>query len=203
MSNKKQQLICITGSDGVGKSTLIENLLKHFPNAVECSIWDAFSDPTTPLFSSKQLVDDYVCALTPNARTLFFAQGLLFAIEKAIKTEAEYIFINAYFYKYFAADLCLGTNPELVKSLTSFFPHEHKTIYLKLSPEISVLRKKRFSRFECGGQVANNIHFIAFQNAVNPFFEKFIQPNWLVLNAADSPDSLLQNIVDFINKEKI
>ncbi|MCH2218580.1 MAG: ATP-binding protein [Flavobacteriales bacterium] len=57
------KILCITGCDGTGKSTIIENLAKEIPNAYVAHIWDALQDSSGKLFSSKEAVDDYSCGL--------------------------------------------------------------------------------------------------------------------------------------------
>ncbi len=201
MYSNHQQLICITGSDGSGKSTLIEHLLMQFPKAVECTIWAALADPDIRLFSSKQSVDDYLCMLTPHARSLFLAHALLFSIEKALKTGAQHIFINAHYYKYFASELCLGADQKLITELITIFPKVHKTIFLNLSPEKAAERKIKFSRYECGCIQAGPAPFISFQNRCNPYLKEFIQPGWLLLNAAEQPGELFKKSIEFILQE--
>ncbi len=198
MCNSQTQLICVTGADGSGKSTLIEKLTHQFPNAVECNIWAAFSNPDIHLFTSKLDIDDYLCALTPNSRALFLAHAICFSIEKAKQTQAKHILINAYFYKYFSSELCLGADEKLITNLISFFPKVDKTIFLKLSPEEVVLRKTNYSRYECGCKQATQAEFITFQNRCAPILEKFIQPHWLLLNAEENPEVLCEKAKEFI-----
>ena len=148
MYNSK--LICITGPDGSGKSTLISNLLIHFPEAKKIGIWDALSSKKNVLFQSKQDIDNYLCELSPIARTFFLAHALQEAMQNFSKNQNEMFFIDSYFYKYFSSEIALNTPIEIVQWLVSFFPKPDLVIYLDLKPEICATRKNYFTRYECG-----------------------------------------------------
>tara|TARA_R110002050_G_scaffold26592_3_gene69889 strand:- start:3199 stop:3801 length:603 start_codon:yes stop_codon:yes gene_type:complete len=190
MFNKKPKIICITGSDGSGKSTLIANLLNELPNAKEVTIWDAFNNKKVSIFSNKKEIDMYLCLLSSDARVLFLSHALKYAIDKAIDSKAEIILLNAYYYKYFSSEISYGASRLLIKSLVEIYPVPDINIFLSLSPEISVLRKKQLSKYECGCKEATRENFINFQQKVNESFKIYIQPDWFELDAQNSPEEL-------------
>lgn len=200
MSNKKPTIICVTGPDGSGKSTLIENLVSELPSAKEVTIWDALNNQDAILFNNKKDVDDYLCILSPDARLLFLAHALKYAIDKALESGSETIFLNAYYYKYFASEAALGAHKDLVSKLEISFPVPDKTIFLSLPPEISASRKKHLSRYECGCKEATLKNFIDFQKKANLAFEAYIQPDWFVLNAEDSHEALKEKALQIITQ---
>ncbi|WP_299255328.1 P-loop NTPase fold protein [uncultured Aquimarina sp.] len=198
MSNKKPTIICITGPDGSGKSTLISNLINEVSNTMEVTIWDALNNKEGTLFSTKKDIDDYLCLLSPNARLLFLAHALQYAIDKALTSDVEIVFINAYYYKYFSSEKVLGADQKLIDALISNFPIPDKTIFLSVSPQISTARKKYLSRYECGCRAATLEHFIDFQKKVNLTFETYIQPEWFILDAKNSPEVLKDKTLKII-----
>ncbi len=198
MYNKNKKLVCITGMDGSGKSTLIENLRKHFTDSCEASVWDALENKNTALFSDKKKVDGYLCQLDTNSRLLFLAHAMHYSIQKALAGPTEYIFINAYFYKYFATEKVMGADANLISSLIDLFPSPQKTIHLELSVAKSADRKIYFSKYECGCAENTIGNFIAFQEKVHPEFAQFILPSWLLLDAGESKEILIEKSKSFI-----
>jgi dTMP kinase len=198
MSNKKPTIICVTGPDGSGKSTLVTHLVDELSNAIEVTIWDALNNKEVTLFSSKRDVDHYLCLLSPDARVLFLAHALKYAIDKALNSGIETIILNAYYYKYFASEVVLGANTELIKTLASTFPVPDMTLFLSLSPEMSASRKKHLSRYECGCREATSENFTNFQKKANLVFKSYIQPEWFVLDAEDSPEVLKEKTLKII-----
>lgn len=190
--------MCVTGPDGSGKSTLVEHLVHALPHAKEVTIWDALDNKDAALFSNKKEVDDYLCILSPDARILFLAHALKYAIDNASDAGIETIIVNAYYYKYFASELALGANQELTHTLATMFPTPDKTIFLSLSPEISASRKKYLSKYECGCREATPENFIDFQKKANVAFETYIQPDWHILNAKDTPEALKEQTLQII-----
>ena len=144
-----KKLFCITGMDGVGKSTLINRLTTEFSSCFVSDIWDLMKSPTKSIpFKSKKDVDDFLCTLTPDSRLLFLAHALKYSIDTALSSENEIIIVNAYYYKYFASEIALGANQELAKSLQNCFSKPDVIIELVLPVKEIVKRKSSFSRYE-------------------------------------------------------
>lgn len=193
MSSKK--LICITGADGTGKSTVVESLSKRYPQAIISEIWDALKQNDVQLFSSKKAVDEYLCSLTPNSRLLFLAHALRFSMDKCLESKAEIILINSYYNKYFASELALGADPELVKQLMEQFPKPDYVIHLTLSPEECAKRKAKFSQYECGAKnEVSSADFINFQKSALEKWELFDQSGWINIDTSLPIESVLNEI---------
>ena len=189
-----KKLICITGQDGAGKSTLIETLSKKLSSVRVAGIWDIMDGhiPNIP-FNSKKDVDAYLCELTADARLLFLAHALKHSVEMAQRSNKEIILLNAYHYKYFASELALGADPSLVMSLSSYFPKPDRVISLLIPTGTAVQRKERYSRYECGLVQNPNAHtFEEFQNKTLPFWSHFESQDWIKLDAEHSIEKLTE-----------
>lgn len=156
------KIIAITGNDGCGKSSIIKGLQQEFMNSTTGEIWQPMYRSENP-FSSKQAVDAYICALSPNARTLFLAHALLESTHEALKSKKDYVFLNAYYFKYFTSELTLGADLNLIQELVRHFPKPDFTIRLNVNLETILQRRAQFSRYECGLMEATPEHFYHFQ----------------------------------------
>ncbi len=194
------KLICITGIDGAGKNTLINLLEKELNSTYVSNIWDAMDGCITTIpFKSKKDIDNYLCELSPNSRTLFLAHALKYSVDRAINSGSEYVLLNAYFYKYFATEMQLGTDNELIKNLINYFPLPNHIFLLDISVNEAAKRKDRLSRYECG--LVNNptiFDFIEFQSKVKDKWDNFDYIGWTKLDATKTPKELLDVVLKSI-----
>jgi thymidylate kinase len=201
MSSKNKYIVCITGPDGSGKSTLINGLLHAFPNAVECSIWDALTYSNVKLFASKREVDAYLCQLTPTSRVQFLSHALTWAMENALNTEADIVFVNAYYYKYFANEVALGADESFVNTLIKTYPTADLNVFLNLSVEECASRKQGFSSYECGCAVPNRNNFMSFQRRCRNVLNQWVQKDWLQIDAINKPEDLVAQVKNLITQQ--
>ncbi len=194
------RLICITGIDGAGKSTLVNNIATKISPVYIASIWDIMNSATT-LFSTKKDIDNYLCALTADSRVLFLAHALKYSLDKALESGKEKILLNSYYYKYFAAELALGASEKLVLSLIKTFPQPDITIYLDISIEEAAERKKIISRYESGLiMYPAKDNFIAFQKTALNKWNYFEKINWHTINTSAPPVQVLNETVKLIER---
>jgi dTMP kinase len=189
----KKKLICITGADGSGKSTLIESLKQHYRDVYVATIWDLMGSKIKALpFKNKREVDEFLCTLTPGSRLLFLAHAMKYSIDLALASDAPVILIDSYYYKYFASELVLGADEKLVKALQQAFPVPDVTVELILTVEESARRKKYFSRYECGlAEKPDAESFIRFQKSVSENWKLFEKKDWHPVDAMVTPQEVL------------
>lgn len=193
------KILCITGCDGTGKSTIIENLAKEIPNAYVAHIWDALQDSSGKLFSSKEAVDDYLCGLTPNSRVLFLAHALKYSVDKGLKSNAQILIIDSYYYKYFASELTLGADKKLICNLIENFTKPDIIVKLELTPDIVLGRKEIFSRYECGlAEKPTKEAFYSFQKQVINQWEFIKDENEIALNTTATIEETTTRILHLI-----
>ena len=194
-------IFCITGLDGTGKSTLIKKLGEEFPFAYISNIWDLFyASENTSLFKSKKEIDNYICSLTPDSRTLFLMHALKFSIDKAIDSKSKMIIADSYFYKYLASERALGANKELINSLKQIFPIPELIIELRLPAKIASERKSRFSRYECGLSKTPTISdFIMFQEKAKAEWGSICDNNTIVINSESGSEDVFLKVKQLIN----
>ncbi len=178
------RLICITGPDGAGKSTLIANVCKSLQDVHVAGIWDILSGNAGLPLGDKTAIDNYLCALTPNARLLFLTHALQFACDRAENSGKKIILWNSYYYKYFASEITLGADHKLAEMLAGFFNTPALTLFLELDAHAAAARKKKLTRYECGLAVTPDAaSFIAFQMEVQKTWKLLHMDNVVALDA--------------------
>lgn len=156
------KIICVSGADGSGKSTLVAELAKALPEARVVTIWDLMADPRArPLFSNKDQLQAYLGALQPQSRTLFLMSCLMGAMERAT---GELLLVDSYWYKYLANELVLGADHARLAALSGWFERPNLTFRIELAPRVAAARKQGvFSPYECGLRAPTEEHFVQFQ----------------------------------------
>jgi len=178
-----KKLLCITGSDGSGKTTLIDALCERMGTAVHSHIWKLLSKGQGLPFRSKTDIDNFLCGLTPDSRLLFLAHALKYAVDTDLDSGADPVILNGYYYKYFASELALGASPALVQDLISSFPVPDKVFYLDYPLKDAAGRKPAFSRYECGLSVQPDMQsFLAFQEKCLAEWTRFNRDGWIIID---------------------
>ncbi len=196
-----QKLVCITGPDGSGKSTLVGILASRLPSCHVANIWDLMDGGISNVpFSSKKEIDGYLCELSPDARLLFLAHALKFSLDRALASGKQTVLLNAYFYKYFVSELALGADNKLVESLNSHFVVPDRVFLLELDSETCASRKNVFSRYESGlSKEPGKNSFVSFQNKTARYWKHFVKNNWHRLDANNDTEKLAQEILNQIS----
>jgi thymidylate kinase len=172
-------VICITGPDGSGKTTLIKNLQPLLPGSVTVSIWDVLHEPAlrdVVPFSHPAQVDAYLCRLHKESRSLFLMHCLFEAMALAQAKQASCIITDSYWYKYYATEAALGTPRAYLNQLVSVFPLPAYLFYLRAPVSLAGTRKQQYSRYECGLSAApDEVAFTAFQQKAHQEMEAVLQ----------------------------
>lgn len=180
---KEPQWICITGTDGAGKSSLIELLVQEQTlfegkKVKEVTIWDLFYLPKEEQhlsISSKQAVDLYLKSLSPQSRTFFLLHCFAQALEIARREAVDLAFVNAYWYKYLATEVAYDGNLEHRLSLVASFPKPDFVFSLGVSVQTASQRKERYSAFESGfPAVVDSSSFASFQHKVQAAYQQIM-----------------------------
>lgn len=162
------------------------------------NIWEAMASKHG-LFKTKQDIDDYLCSLTPDSRAIFLAHALRFSLDQALKSDAEFILMDGYCYKYFAPELTLGANELLIDALVSTFPVPDLTICLEASVELTSSRKDEITRYECGiVEKADRAAFKNFQQKVAQAWSHFKNPQWKYIDVSNSKEETLERATAII-----
>lgn len=180
---KEPQWVCITGTDGAGKSSLIESLLEDATvfegkKVKEVSIWDLFHLPKEQQYlsiASKQAVDLYLKSLAPQSRTFFLLHCMAQALEIARRESVDIGLINAYWYKYLATEIAYDGNIDYRMSLVASFPTPAYVFSLNISVETASQRKTHYSAFESGfPSMVDIASFANFQYKVQAAYQQII-----------------------------
>ncbi len=204
----KSKIVCISGADGTGKSSVIENICRDFPGARKMSIWDIMKDPLIrdlAPFKTGQAVEMYEQALHPDARMLFLGHCLMQALQMAVQAGPDLIIADGYIYKYLASEVALGSDPVLAQNLLKAFPQPALMFRLQLDPRVAATRKTSYSLYECGFMASKSSEdFIHFQEHMLQAWERYFKvENEILIQADQSQEEvhalIRTGITNFIN----
>jgi thymidylate kinase len=206
---QKPKLICVTGIDGSGKSTLIRSLQSAFPFSVTITIWDMMKNPEfkdSLLFETKQEIDEYLKLLEHPARILFLyhclAQAMSIGAKEASKSNASLILLDGYWFKYAASEIAFGADAQEIIHLAQFFPKPDIVFRLALDSNVAFSRKESCSGYECGYEVGDSkTGFVSFQSrSAAAITNLLISENTQVLDGASSTEFNLKYCLKEISK---
>lgn len=151
------RIVCITGTDGAGKSTQIAELgsaLGERGLTVRAvSIWDGLTSEAVRdrlAFQSREQVYRYLEVLTPLSRTYFLFHALRLSLDLAADGQSDILLLDGYWYKYYATEVAGGVDAEAVRAMAAGFPVPDRTFYLKVDTRDAALRKQELTAYERG-----------------------------------------------------
>lgn len=219
------RLICVTGPDGSGKSTLIADLATRLRSdsavrAREVSVWDLIRAPDVQAVQSSGVtlpsagqdhrpsfpidprrIDDYLGMLVPLARAHFLLHCWAEALERALRSDADVLLINAYWYKYLATEVIYGASEAVLEALTAGLPEPDLVMYLDVPVATAAARKDgpagttgRFSGYESGFPGNRDVQaFTAFQAKIQPVLVRWCaEREWTRLDGSCAADDVLE-----------
>jgi dTMP kinase len=188
-----KRLICVTGIDGSGKTTLLARLAERLPNCRLVTIWDYLYEPeaSDPVpFAGKAGADGYLESLGHPARAEFLLKYMRKAVERALRSRAETLLIDAYWYKYFASELAMHGDailPDLA-AIVADFPKPDLVFFIDFDAPSALLRKKSYSGYESGYDPERRPEgFIAFQSKAFANLKRLAAANDAIVLDGASP----------------
>ncbi len=176
---KPYKLVCITGPDGSGKSTLIKSLQERLPSSVVVTIWDILKTSTLTshmVFKSPADVDNYLSQVSNQSRFLLLMHCLSEALEMAKQKNNEWIFVDSYWYKYYATELAHGAEQKTLDGIAAVFEKPDLLFTIQANELLTSERKKNYTRYECGfAKQPNADNFIVFQKKANGYLQQLIK----------------------------
>jgi thymidylate kinase len=195
--------ICITGLDGCGKSTQALLLTKKLKNSRIVSVWDIIKRQefqNWTIYKNPPPVEKYVAKLHPVSRSLFIFHAFNEAYQTALKSKANYLIFDGYWYKYWAVELAMKSK----KDLTGFWQKQYLipdyTFYLKLDISEIIKRKKNISEYE-GGLENNRLQkFISIQQKTKGYIEKLLPENHFIIDGNQKTEIIHQQIYRIVKE---
>lgn len=149
------KVITLIGADASGKDTQLAKLKKHLESHGKkvqvITIWDSLAEfsaiPDKKIL--KQTVETFLLQFEPTARS-FFLLSCLKNSESKIQNDADYVFLNGFFHKYWASEAAYGVDHSLWAKNCSLFRPSDKIFFLDTSLENCLSRKETWSNYEQG-----------------------------------------------------
>ncbi len=196
--------ICITGLDGCGKTTQAQLLAQVLPKSRIVSIWDIIKRPefqAWTIYQKPPKVEQYVANLHPVSRVLFVFHAFNEAYQKALKSEADYLIFDGYWYKYWAIEQAMGAPASFKDFLKQQYPVPEWTFYLNLPIAEILKRKKDISIYESDNQIAEKQSaFVHIQEKARPILTDLLPSDAISIEATRSPDNIHRQILKNLNK---
>jgi dTMP kinase len=200
-------LVCITGADGSGKSSLVralaERLRESGKSVSVASIWDLHSDREMPrVYQSQARLMEYLAALSPMSRCFFVLHAVRAALDAAMERTPppDVLLLDGYWYKYMAGEAVHGVSQAVIRALVQGFPVPDAIYHLSAPLDLVVLRKGRFSPYETGFEDVSVEAFRSFQERLTRHLldlaRKEPAPLAFLNSSADSPETLAARVAE-------
>ncbi|MHB8471807.1 MAG: hypothetical protein ACYDC8_02925 [Gammaproteobacteria bacterium] len=204
-SDEKYELICVTGMDGSGKSTVVDTLLHeltitHGLIATEISVWDSIKNTSRGahcLQQPRDELDGYLSLLCPEARMLFVLHLLSEAFAMARQSGINVGVINAHWYKYYASVLVQGGAEDRLLPIMGLLPSPNLTFFLDVPAKTTALRKSSFSGFETGySETRDTRAFEMFQTKAIKVIDRLAdRGDWIRVDASLDQTAVIECIL--------
>lgn len=207
-------IIAVCGTDGAGKSTQINNLIKNNKdrfNKVEVldkwSILEKSEFPECRFIETK--LDDLrvdISHMEGYSRILFLFWSIYITMSKKDLYDKNSLFIlDGYWMKHAASEIIYGCNEKVVDDLTKVFPEPDMTLYINTPIEETVKRKKGdFTPYECGRDDQMKIeNFITHQKKLKALMDQWSKNyNWQIIDGFTNKELISNAIDDLVNEKR-
>ncbi len=204
------QYLVLTGSDGVGKSTLCSLLLQELQakfgveKVALFSLWEYVQKGEICTVSKDAL--SFATSLSSRSRMsllLFcFSRGL--ELLHAAHPHLEILLIDGYWFKYAANERARGVPPEEADLPFSLLPQADLVFYLQADPACLLKRKTTFTPYELGPESQGKspqLQFQRFQQKLNGELMRMCDanPQWIPIHADADILTLHQELFQFLS----
>ncbi len=191
------KIISITGLDGSGKTTQAKRLAAVLPQSRMVSVWDLitraeFKDWS--IYCKSPKVEQYVMHLSPLSRSLFIFHAFNEAYEKAMSSTSEYLIFDGYWYKYWAIEQAMGAPKSLGSIWDAQYLKPDFNVFLDLSPEEILKRKKEYSVYETANKLDQIKTFYQIQSSARKILHQLMPETTIKINALNSEENIHQEI---------
>jgi thymidylate kinase len=204
-------LVAITGADGAGKTTasraLIRELARDGIDAVSLdrfAILDKERCPSARFVSADiRQLRGHVLRMSASQRLLFILWSMSVTLEERPSSAAkdELIIYDSYWMKFAAAEIIYGIPEAAALTIAGLLPPPDITVYLRLSPEQSLERKRDdLVPYECGMDPACPPEsFLRHQKRIQAQLDAWAERNgWIQLDAAGPVESVVAGLLGII-----
>lgn len=200
-------LVALAGPDGAGKTTasraLIHELARDGINAISLdrfAILDKDRSPSARFVNADiQQLRAYVLRMSAPQRLLFILWSMSVTLEKRPSATAkdELIIYDSYWMKFAAAEIIYGIPEAAALAIAELLPQADITIYLRISPEQALERKRDdLVPYECGMDSACTSEcFLRHQRRIQAQLDVWAERNgWIPLDAGGPVESVVAGL---------
>ena len=191
--NRRGYIITFEGIDASGKNTQSKMLFDYLKSEKISSEYLSFPDYSTPIGHE---IENFLARTREydlESRHLLYAANRYERkdlIEKWL-SEGKIIVINRYSESNLAYGVANGIPLEWLRQVESRMPRSNYVIYLRISPDISKLRKSKRDRYETD---------LDFLRRVSEVYEALVeQGRWFVIKADQPMDLIHYEIVKLVS----
>lgn len=208
-------IIAICGTDGSGKSTQINNLIKNNENRFnKVEVLDKWSILDKNKFPECRFIDTKLEDLRVDishmegySRILFLFWSIYITLSKKDLSAKDSLFIlDGYWMKHAASEIIYGCDEKIVKNLIEVFPNPDITIYISTPIEETLKRKVGdFTPYECGRDDEMKIEsFKEHQNKLKELMDKWAKNyDWQIINGFNNKETISKEIDNLVNEKRL
>jgi thymidylate kinase len=206
-------LIAIVGSDGAGKSTVVQAVKAEIARFCSVSLvdkWDILDHGMFPeyrfLSTDLKTLRTCVAEMRDTNRTLFLFWALQGSLSPERLRQTEVVLLDGYWPKHAAAEIAYSAPPSLLDALISVMPRADLTILLDVDPEVAYARRASDPRtalvaYECGQSDCSKAGFIAHQSKIRASLLPWARDHgWTVIDANRPLDAVTADVVGSVTR---
>ncbi|MDA4130919.1 MAG: dTMP kinase [Thaumarchaeota archaeon] len=186
---KTDMLLSFEGIDASGKNTQSKMLFEYFKGRGEVCEYLSFPDYTTPVGKE---IKNYLGGnreYSPESRHLLYAANHYEQKERILQLarKGTKVILNRYCESNLAYGVSNGLPLTWLREIESLMPQSDVVFYLKISPEVSMQRKRERDRFESDA---------GFLKRVMEMYDALAEPGrWFTIDANQRIDLIHYQIV--------